>query len=338
MRRASALLQLLLFLAPQVLGKDDFNFDPDENYRPRNVTGLDYYYYPWIGSYYNGSVVFTVSNIERKDDRADYEIEKGPKLKLCEQPQDITYTWSYPAILAITETESEDDRPENTNPIDVSLYTSYSNFTKYFNDYMDSGNMQTTEMPFVFQSIEMSRYSYPASESTKPEFNLTVAEESGNGLPFRVTGGSELERNPLDTLQMNMSTCFRTEGWWAAGPISLNNSFGIPGITNPTLQLAFEDSSASFSIGSWFLANTLAEEGEETPRIYGRVTIEFLGRIDAARSDILNKRTPVTWTPSLGFGNNSRGLDYESGAFVTASVTIGWILGILATSLACIFM
>ena len=50
MRRAATLLQLPLFLAAQALGREDINYKPDGNYRPRNVTGLDYYYYPWIGS------------------------------------------------------------------------------------------------------------------------------------------------------------------------------------------------------------------------------------------------------------------------------------------------
>jgi hypothetical protein len=77
-------------------------------------------------------------------------------LELCGRLRNITYSWSYPAILAITETEPEDDRPENTNPIDVLLFTSYSNFTKYFHDYMDSGNMQIRDMPFVFEAIEES--------------------------------------------------------------------------------------------------------------------------------------------------------------------------------------
>ncbi|KAJ5816564.1 hypothetical protein N7447_008797 [Penicillium robsamsonii] len=333
MRHTATLLQLPLFLAVQALGKIDINYDPAENYRPRNVTGLDYYYYPWIGSYYNGSAVFTISDVEPRDDHSDSELE------LCGQLANITYTWSYPAILAITETEPEDDRPKNTNPIDVSLFTSYSNFTKYFKDYMDSGNMQIQDMPFVFESIEMSRYSYPASRDTKPDFNLTVAEGTGNGVPFRVTGSSELDMNPISTLQMNMSTCSRTEGWWAVVPIPLYGDLdAVSGATYPTVQLAFDDSSASFSIRSWIVANTLPEEDEETPSISARLTIEFLGRIDAARSDVLNVGTPVTWTPSMGFGNNSLGLDYESGALAAAEVNIRQIWSILGAVLAYVFI
>jgi hypothetical protein len=121
-----------------------------------------------------------------------------------------------------------------------------------------------------------------------------------------------------------MSTCTRTEGWWAFIPIPIGIKLDdVSGTTNPTVQLTFDDSSASFSLQSWAVANTLNEEEEETPSISARLTIEFLGRIDAARSDVLNKGTPVTWTPSLGFGNNSLNLDFfESSALAAAGVNI----------------
>jgi hypothetical protein len=68
----------------------------------------------------------------------------------------MTYTFSWPAILAVTQTEGEDERPENTSPVNIVLSTSYSNFTKYFADYMDSGNMQIRDMSWEFQSIDVS--------------------------------------------------------------------------------------------------------------------------------------------------------------------------------------
>jgi hypothetical protein len=135
-----------------------------------------------------------------------------------------------------------------------------------------------------------------------------------------------------------MSTCSRTEGWWAVVPIPLHNDLdGVSGVTNPTVQLTFDDSSASFSIRSWVVANTLAEE-EEAPSISARLTIEFLGRIDAARSDVLNEGTPVTWTPSMGFGNNSLSLDYESGALAAAEVNVRQIWSVLGAVLVYIFI
>lgn len=44
-------LVLALVLLSPALGSEDINYDPATNYRPENVTGLDYYYYPWVGSY-----------------------------------------------------------------------------------------------------------------------------------------------------------------------------------------------------------------------------------------------------------------------------------------------
>jgi hypothetical protein len=154
-----------------------------------------------------------------------------------------------------------------------------------------------------------------------------------------VTGSSELEQNPLGTLQMNMSTCSRTEGWWGVNPVSLDDHLDdISGVIQPTVQLIFDDSTASFSVISWIVANTLGEEDEVTPRISARLTIEFLGRIDAPRSDVLNEGTPVTWTPSMGFGNNSLSLDYKSGALAAARVNIRQMWSILGPVLAYIFI
>lgn len=178
------------------------------------------------------------------------------------------------------------------------------------------------------------------SDTLKPDFNLTVAKDSGNGLPFRVTGNSELEDNPLHGLRMNMSTCSLIEGWWGVAPITpLSYSFeDVIGLTYPGVQLTFDNPSASFSIHSSIAANTLPEEDEETPRITAKLTNDFLGRIDAARSDVLNKGTPVTWTPSMGFGNNSLSLDYRSGALAAAGVNIRQIWSILGAVLTYIFL
>jgi hypothetical protein len=178
------------------------------------------------------------------------------------------------------------------------------------------------------------------NDDIKPYFNLTVAEDSGNGLPFRVTGNSKLENSAFPGFEMNMSTCSLIEGWWGVGPISpLSYSFeDVVGITYPGVQLTFDNPSASFSIHSWVSANIFPEKDGETPQITAKLTIDFLGRIDTARSDVLNKGTPVSWTPSMGFGNNSLSLDYRSGALVAVGVNIRQIWSILGAVLAYILI
>ncbi|KAL2823796.1 hypothetical protein BDW59DRAFT_162959 [Aspergillus cavernicola] len=297
----------LTILAGRALGEQDVNYDPATNYRPENVTGLDYYYYPWKGSYYNGSAIFTISSVSY---RPDYNYDEED---LCPQLENITYSFSYPAILGITQKEVEDERPENTNPINVILSTSYSNFTRYFNDYLDSGNMQIRDEPWVFESIAFSRRTY-GYEETEPDFNLTVSDASGVDSPFQVLGTSELDDNPLPGVQMNMSSCAHSEAWWGVGFVSEDWDDEDIGVTNPSLQLSFDSYLANFEIQSWIVANTLGDEEDPTLPIVARMSVQFLGRHDDARSDILDSGVPVTWTPTVGFGNNTLNLDYESAA------------------------
>ncbi|KAL2857302.1 hypothetical protein BJY01DRAFT_242373 [Aspergillus pseudoustus] len=316
MRRATRMLQLALFFVMGTFGNIDQSYNPERNYRPRNVTELDYYYYPWVGSYYNGSAVFTISDAQVRDRRLDSEIEEDGPIELCSPLENITYSFSYPAILAITETDSEGDRPENTNPIDVALMTSYSNFTKIFSSWGMVTNGAGYDMPFVFESVEMPRPGYSTLGDGKPSFNLTVNENSGNGLPFRVTGSSELRKNPLKVVQMNMTSCSEPIGWWGVVPVTKGEFDGLESVPFPTVQLAFDDASASFSIRSSVLANTLADRSDEdeeapvTPQISAKLSIEFLGSIDPARSDILSEKAPVTWMRTVGFSNNSMNLGY----------------------------
>ncbi|KAL4885786.1 hypothetical protein BJY04DRAFT_179193 [Aspergillus karnatakaensis] len=74
----------------------------------------------------------------------------------------------------------------------------------------------------------------------------------------------------------------------------------------------------------------LHDEGglvDDAPPLAGRASIEFWGRIDDARSDILNNRTPVTWTPTVGWQNNSANLDYggNDGASLYSEMGLGWL-------------
>ncbi|KAL3432956.1 hypothetical protein BDV09DRAFT_118128 [Aspergillus tetrazonus] len=318
-------LVLALVLLSPALSSEDINYDPATNYRPENVTGLDYYYYPWVGSYYNGTATFTISGLSIRSRSYDEDEDQ----ELCTQLQNYTYTLSYPALLAITETEPEDERPENTNPVNVILSTSYSNFTKYFNDYMDSSNMQIRDEPWVFESIDVSRRMY-GYETTDPNFNLSMVESTGSDTPYRVTGSSSGEDNSLQGLQTNMSSCSKIEDWWGVTFYSE--------IVMPALQLTFDAHAASFMLASGAVMNTLgtSNSDDDMPQLAGRIAVEFLGRIDEARSDVL--RSPGSegepkWLRTVGFGNNSANLDYSlesaaSNPVMAGSALIG-VLGVV---------
>ncbi|KAL4758907.1 uncharacterized protein BDW70DRAFT_169819 [Aspergillus foveolatus] len=320
----SLVLALALLISP-TLSSEDINYDPATNYRPENVTGLDYYYYPWVGSYYNGTATFTITGLSIRSRSYDEDEDQ----ELCTQLQNYTYTLSYPALLAITETEPEDERPENTNPVNMILSTSYSNFTKYFNDYMDSSNMQIKDEPWVFESIDVSRRNY-GYETTNPNFNLSMVESIGADTPYRVTGSSSGEDNSLQGLQTNMSSCSKIEDWWGVTFYSE--------VVMPALQLTFDAHAASFTLVSGAVMNTLgtSNSDDDMPQLAGRIAVEFLGRIDEARSDVL--RSPGSegeprWLRTVGFGNNSANLDYglESAAsnVVMAGGALAGVLGLV---------
>ncbi|RDW68965.1 uncharacterized protein DSM5745_08725 [Aspergillus mulundensis] len=328
MHRPIAFSYLALLLAAPVFSSDDVNYDPDTNYRPENVTGLDYYYYPWVGSYYNGTATFTISSLSvrsRSRSSSSSSSDDDEDSDLCPQLQNYTYTLSYPALLGITETEPDDERPENTNPVNVILSTSYSNFTRYFNDFMDSSNMQIRDMPWVFESVDVSRRTF-GYESTDPNFNLSISDNSGSDTPYRLSGSSSDESNPLPTLQTNMSSCSRLEDWWG---VSFSSE-----LTFPALQVTFDARSANFALVSGAVMNTLRREDddeEETPQLAGRISVEFLGSIDEARSDVLDSpggEGEPRWIRSVGFGNYSANLDYGS-ENAGSAVAVGGIGGVL---------
>ncbi|KAL4804732.1 hypothetical protein BDV18DRAFT_142396 [Aspergillus unguis] len=336
MRKQSQLqLGLVLVFASALLAfaKEDVNYDPTENYRPQNVTGLDYWYYPWVGSYYNGSAVFTIADLQiRSRDSDDGEIE------LCPQLQNYTYTFSYPALLGVTETENEDDRPENTNAVNVILSTSYSNFTKYFSNPIDSGNLQMEDEPWVFESIALSHPKY-RYETTPPNFNLTLAPESsrgngnGNGdgttYPFRMLGTSSDPVVELPGMHSNMSSCRQIEAWWGvsfAYADDDNDDAEEIGVLDPALQLSFDRKSASFQLLGSIYMDPFGEYAEDgvTPAVVGRIRVEFLGDADVQRSDLLgvNGNDEPVWTRTVGFGNYSENLDGDDEG--GASALRGW--------------
>ncbi|KAL4871465.1 hypothetical protein BDV12DRAFT_183836 [Aspergillus spectabilis] len=317
---------LTLLFTPAVYGEEDKYYDPALNYRPENVAGLDYYYYPWKARiYYNGTVTFTISHIAP---RPDYNYDDEP---LCARLSDnYTYTFSYPGILGVTQTEGGDERPENKNEINVILSTSRSNFTAHFNDYNDSGNMQVTDEVWVFESVDVSRPAF-GYEKTDPNMNLTVSETSGvDDTLFRVHGTTNADEISIPAFEINMSSCARTEAWWGADFASEDWDDEGMGVVNPTLRLTFDAHSANFALQGFIFAYAWGEEEdeEETLPIVARVAVEFLGRHDDARSDILDEGTPVSWTPTVGFGNNSLNLDYEGGSgIVYWELRVGWVWG-----------
>ncbi|KAL4885785.1 hypothetical protein BJY04DRAFT_213985 [Aspergillus karnatakaensis] len=255
MRDICAIALLLSTCAVNVQGRTDSTYDPASNFRPNNITGLDYYHYTWIGSYYNGSVTFTISDLRFRDP----ELYEDEGVELCDQLQGYSYFFSYPGILAVTKTESEEERPQNKNPINLRLTTSYSNFTEHQTNLSDvnSPEDQFKDQPWIFESINfLCVPSAPVPVSCRRDSRLlgvvhvgllsiqiniclSVNSVSPNA-PFHVHGTSNLTVAPsIEPWHTNMSTCARNEAWWIAGFWGASDFGALPEITDPTLSLTF---------------------------------------------------------------------------------------------------
>jgi hypothetical protein len=164
-------------------------------------------------------------------------------------------------------------------------------------------------------------------ETTDPNFNLSMVESTGADTPYRVTGSSSGEDNSLQGLQTNMSSCSKIEDWWGVTFYS--------GIVMPALQLTFDAHAASFMLASGAVMNTLgtSNSDDDMPQLAGRIAVEFLGRIDEARSDVLvspGSEGEPRWLRTVGFGNNSANLDYSLESAASNPVTTGSaLIGVL---------
>ena len=78
-------------------------------------------------------------------------------------------------------------------------------------------------------------------------------------------------------------------------------------ISDPVLSGRFDNQSATFSLRGFFRANTDPKvSGEPMSELGGQVIIEFLGQLDAARSDdlVAGSEEPK-WIPTIGFSKQA---------------------------------
>ncbi|KAE8365043.1 hypothetical protein BDV27DRAFT_157242 [Aspergillus caelatus] len=290
----------------KALAFKDSTFDPEYNFRLRNITGLPYFLYSWIGSYYNGTTTFNL----------EYLLD-GNGNEVCRTFRNKTTTFASESILAVTKTNPDD---KGKNPVQIALKSALTDF-----DFVHGSDMGNEErnLRWQFLSIEHVVPGY-TSGSYKPYFNLSL--ENDLGPPYHITGASNDTGRGVKTVEMNMSSCDDpADTWWGLSFLDHGdyNPEGIP-ITEPIVSVMFDNQSASFSFNGWFLINN--EKGDA---MYGEGSIEFLGKIDPLHSDILNKGSNPSWTPTLGFGNSSMNMKFGGESKESMAVSNGvndWLI------------
>ncbi|KAB8234463.1 uncharacterized protein BDW43DRAFT_273229 [Aspergillus alliaceus] len=143
---------LLWTLLPlQTLGYQDTSFVPGSNERLKNLTGLSYYLYPWVGSYYNGTTTFHLEYL--MDNQGD---------SLCRTFRSEATSFTSKSILAVTKPSPDDD---SKNPVRIALKSALTDFD--FVNNLASGD-ESKHLQWQFLSI---RYVLPRSHK-KPLITL----------------------------------------------------------------------------------------------------------------------------------------------------------------------
>jgi hypothetical protein len=116
-----------------------------------------------------------------------------------------------------------------------------------------------------------------------------------------------------------------SDHWWA--PPGWNWTY-------PFVNLEFDSKTANITMNGYFsaisdmLLNATdgSRELEYGPdHVYGKMRLSFKGVIDTYHSDILVNNSAVPqWIRTVGFGNNSLNMGYESAASAMYSVTDRW--------------
>ncbi|GAB1313670.1 hypothetical protein MFIFM68171_03880 [Madurella fahalii] len=249
-------LGALLPLGPAAAQDFDRNHpNPLGNLRPENVTGLPYWLYAWVGSYYNGTTRFRFSPQESIRERES----------VCDMFANRTLTFSFPSLVAVTKPDGTNE--DEDNPVMFLLRSWLPGLNLHPPDNTAASTTQMDDLQWELRPIKPTRYYFP--ESGKPEWELKLEE-------------------PL-----NMSSCnVAGDTWWGAGFLDANATAGIP-VSDPSFRLQFDDKSASFQFTGLFRMNTdpgndVLDNGDpEQDVLVGTVEVDFLGNIDVARSDIL---------------------------------------------------
>ncbi|KAH8646027.1 hypothetical protein BGZ61DRAFT_524867 [Ilyonectria robusta] len=294
------LLHLSLALSP-THAKEDARYDPSSNLRPTNVSDLTYWLYAWVGSYYNGTTTFKFTPLYE-----DYEND------VCTRFRGQNITFGYDSLLAITETNPDAD---TENPVRVFLRAWRPTFN-LTPPYHWSGTSMQSGLEWQFYTDELN--DEPKDGRDTVYWNLSMAESFSQ--PYYISGSTNDAAGNVGNMQYNMSSCNVTaDTWWGISFWDHVNGIGLDEkVTDPQIILKFHNESASFTYQGWFSMNTdpgndmLYNGDPERNILQGLVTVDFLGSIDVERSDVLNNGEKPSWTRSVGFGNYSLNLGYNS--------------------------
>ncbi|GJN76584.1 hypothetical protein PLIIFM63780_000068 [Purpureocillium lilacinum] len=298
-----------------VLGRAQ-EIDPFSNLRPNNVTGLIYYLYRWTGSYYNGTTTLRIDPQDMMDDTECDTFAKGPV--------EISFENSLLAIVKSNRYVPD----QNEVTFSLSFWDKSLNITPARNN--DDGPIND------IQTISLNRYTKP-SETLPPPWRLNTSHIGGTSYSF--SGYRNYTQQQI--VGFNYSTCKSSALDEYAGallnPSKRKSHLDTLNVTAlPFVSGRFDNNSASIDIRAVIKSGNKGEDHKEGSFLGGPITISFLGKIDADRSDLLlssSNDTPV-WNSTLGYqrdlmGSTNAGWSVRVGGWTVGAVAIAalaWLL------------
>ncbi|KAF4998980.1 hypothetical protein FGRMN_2779 [Fusarium graminum] len=314
------------------LAKDDEKYDNSTNYRPGNVTGLGGFY-QWVGSYYNAT-----AEVELKPIFGDVWNESlyGANYtdNLCSELKNSTQIVKYDAILSILERGKWNAGrnsvifwltliPKSLSPFNVSSLGS---------DFMYSSQSAGLQFPLYSVDPTPGGYWRPTEGKGPDRFNATTTQTKSGAYNISAI----LERNMREpyssSLNLTMPVCNTTE-LSSDYRVSMQEleSWDTEGWDDwhyPNISVQFDDKTANLTMDAVFSASPYmwlnASEGSRpaigSPGATGFIQIRVAGLLDTYHSDLLSLNgTEPTWLRTVGFGNDSSNVGYESKAIIQSS-------------------
>ncbi|KAF5583354.1 uncharacterized protein FSUBG_13140 [Fusarium subglutinans] len=333
LNRIVQLYAVLFCLLTLCLAKDDEYYDNSTNYRPRNVTGLGDFY-QWVGSYYNAT-----AEVELRPIFGDVWNETifGPNYtdNLCPELKNSTQIVKYDAILSILE-KGKWNAGINSVIFWLTLIPKSSagfNVSSLGTDFTYSSQPGGLQFPLYSVHPSPDGYSRPQEGKGPDIFNFTTTQTNSGAYNISALLQRNIPESYSSSLNLTMPVCNTTElsGDYRVG-IEEYRSWQAEDWDDfrwPDISVLFDDKTANLTMDAVFSASpyvwpnaTTEWSGPQTgsPGAHGFIQIRVSGVIDAYHSDSLSLRdeTPV-WLRTVGFGNDSSNIGYDSGSIKLSS-------------------
>ncbi|KAK3898046.1 hypothetical protein C8A05DRAFT_19299 [Staphylotrichum tortipilum] len=325
----------ILTLVPHVYAtfrnRPDPSYNASSNLRPENITNLDYRFYQTVGSYYNGTMTFSLSF--RSEDPADDDSDK-----VCSELINKTLSIERRAMVAILEPSPDDG---NDNPILLVIYT-----------WDESVNLTGSDIYHDYQHSELYSADPHGSASLGTYWHLSTSNKTTTTPTSYTISGTHSPTSFAadDFLRFNFSQrCLPPTGR-SSIPSDLSNRYLFSGgllqpgwddaddarkwagtFPTPAIEVVFGAGEATVEVTGLF---DIGSSGSGSSSLVGGLSASFRGAVDGNRSDelVLGKRGPV-WTHSLGFrgqplAGDSKGVRGNGAGWE-------WVLVLVLVSVAC---